>query len=62
MIEEIDDSSTVLAIKKHQKRRLISRDSRPAFIGDGKLWHARMGYPGPMSLHMLDKNSLEVRL
>jgi transposase InsO family protein len=61
VIEEME-SPTVLAVKKQRKRRLTSRDPRPASIGDGLLWHARMGHPGPMSLHMLGKNSLGVRL
>ena len=35
---------------------------RPASKGDGALWHARMGHPGPMSLHMLGKHALGVAL
>jgi len=62
VIEEMDEPPTALAVKKQRKRRLTSRDSRPASIADGTLWHARMGHPGPMSLHMLGKNSLGVRL
>ena len=63
VIEEAEDNHPMaLAVKKQRKQRLTSRDPRPASIGDGLLWHARMGHPGPMSLHMLGKNSLGVRL
>ena len=62
MIEEMNESSTALAVKKQQKRRLISRDSKSASIADETLWHARMSHSESMSLHMLNKNSLEVRL
>ena len=43
-------------------RRRTSRDPRPASKGDALLWHARMGHPGPMSLHKLAANSLGVKL
>ena len=59
VIEEME-SPTILAVKR--KQRLISRNPRPAFIGDELLWHARMSYPGPMSLHMLGANALNIRL
>jgi len=63
VIEEMEDSSpTVLTAVKPWCKRLTSRESRPASIGDGMLWHARMGHPGLMSLHMLGANSLEIKL
>jgi hypothetical protein len=62
VIEEMNESPTALAVKKQWKQRLISRDSRSASIVNETLWHARMSHSESMSLHMLDKNSLEVRL
>lgn len=45
-----------------QLRRHTSRDPRPDAVGDGVLWHARMGHPGPLALQKLGANSLGVRL
>ena len=44
------------------KRRITSRDPRPAKKGDGELWHRRMGHAGPMAVHKLGDNCLGVKL
>ena len=44
------------------KRRITSRDPRPAKKGDGELWHRRMGHAGPMAVHKLGGNCLGVKL
>jgi hypothetical protein len=46
----------------HRKRRITSKDPRPRSKGDAKLWHLRLGHPGPMSLHKLGLNALGVNL
>jgi len=46
---------------RQQKRRISSRDVRPDSKGDARLWHLRLGHPGPMSLH-LGINALGVKL
>ena len=45
-----------------KRERITSRDPRPASKGDGHLWHARMGHPGPLSLHKLGTHCLGVAL
>ena len=50
------------AVNHLVRRRATSRDPRPAAIGDGYLWHRRMGHPGPMSLYHLGQTLLGVRL
>ena len=47
---------------RQQKRRISSRDVRPDSKGDARLWHLRLGHPGPMSLHHLGINALGVKL
>jgi len=59
-VESINTAFTASRIPR--RRRVSSRDPRPASQGDGRLWHCRMGHPGPMSLHKLGANSLGVRL
>src|SRR6266571_5241654 len=50
-------------LPSHQrKRRASSRDIRPDSKGDARLWHLRLGHPGPMSLHHLGINALGVKL
>ena len=49
-------------LPSHQrKRRISSRDVRPDSKGDARLWHLRLGHPGPMSLHHLGINALGVK-
>ncbi len=56
-------TASALAINRiRRQRKATSRQPRPASKGDGALWHARMGHPGPMSLHKLGANSLGVIL
>src|SRR6266487_639171 len=43
-------------------RRKTSRAPRLPSTGDSALWHARMGHPGPMSLHKLGSTCLGVAL
>jgi transposase InsO family protein len=58
-----EQQATALATSRVRRRRkATSRQPRPASKGDGALWHARMGHPGPMSLHKLGANSLGVAL
>jgi hypothetical protein len=45
-----------------RKRRTSSRDVRPDSKGNARLWHLRLGHPGPMSLHHLGINALGVKL
>jgi transposase InsO family protein len=54
--------ASAYATSRFPKRRITLRDPRPASKGNGRLWHNRMGHPGPMSLHELGKNSLGVSL
>jgi hypothetical protein len=63
VIEE-NSRPSILAAQRVQRRRgkPNSRMPRPASKGDGALWHARMGHPGPMSLHKLGANCLSVVL
>ena len=49
-------------LPRRRKRRVTSRDPRPDSKGDAKLWHLRLGHPGPMSLHQLGVNALGVKL
>ena len=53
--------ATVLAADL-KRRQPTSRKPRPASKGDGALWHARMGHPGPGALHMLGIKCLGVDL
>jgi transposase InsO family protein len=48
--------------RRCRKSRLTSRDPRPDSKGDARLWHLRLGHPGPMSLHKLGVNALGVKL
>jgi hypothetical protein len=48
--------------RRQRKRRISSRDVRPDSKGDARLWHLRLGHPGPMSLHHLGINALGVKL
>jgi transposase InsO family protein len=43
-------------------RRITSRHPRPPKKGDGRLWHRRLGHPGPMAVRKLGENSLGVKL
>jgi GAG-pre-integrase domain len=49
-------------LPRRRKRRITSKDPRPDSKGDAKLWHLRLGHPGPMSLHQLGVNALGVKL
>jgi len=63
VIEDSTEQPTALATSQVRRRRkATSRQPRPASKGDGALWHARMGHPGPMSLHKLGANALGVVL
>ena len=46
----------------HRKPKATSRQPRPASRGDARLWHLRMGHPGPMSLHHIGMNAVGVKL
>ena len=48
--------------RRQRERRISSRDVRPDSKGDARLWHLRLGHPGPMSLHHLGINALGVKL
>jgi hypothetical protein len=43
---------------EYRKPKRTSRYSKPSSKGDTKLWHLRMGYPGPQSLHHLEMNMI----
>jgi GAG-pre-integrase domain len=61
VIEE-NSPPSILAAQRIRRRNPTSRTPRPASKGDAALWHARMGHPGPMSLHKLGLNCLGVAL
>lgn len=48
--------------RQRRKSRITSRHPRPASKADAKLWHLRMGHPGPLSLHYLGVNAMGVNL
>ena len=50
-------------LSRHKRKcRASSRDVRPDSKSDARLWHLRLGYPGPISLHYLGLNALKVKL
>lgn len=51
-------------IPRHNRRepRASTWQPRPDSKGDARLWHLRMGHPGPLSLHHLGINAMGVRL
>lgn len=49
-------------LPRRRGTRIDSRDPRPDSKGDARLWHLRMGHPGPMSLHHLGKEAIGVKL
>jgi transposase InsO family protein len=51
-------------LPRYQRRqsRTTSRQPRAASKADAKLWHLRMGHPGPLSLHHLGLNAMGVKL
>jgi len=53
--------NTSRLLRRQRKRRASSRDIRPDSKGDARLWHLRLGHPGPMSLHHLGINALGVK-
>ncbi|XP_044715296.1 GAG-pre-integrase domain-containing protein [Hirsutella rhossiliensis] len=45
-----------------KSRRAGTKDPRPASQGDGNLWHARLGHPGPLALHKLGlRNGVRIK-
>ncbi len=48
--------------RQNRKNRVTSRDPRPDSKGDARLWHLRMGHPGPRSLHHVGANTVGVKL
>jgi hypothetical protein len=50
------------AITRRRRSRINSGDPRPDSKGDARLWHLRMGHPGPLSLHHLGINAMGVKL
>lgn len=48
--------------RHRRKSRITTRDPRPYAKGDAKLWHLRMGHPGPLSLHHLGISAMGVNL
>ena len=46
-------SSAFIASRLPRKRRITSRDPRPDSKGDAKLWHLRLGHPGPTVFNVL---------
>lgn len=51
-------------IPRHERRksRITSRHPRPISKADAKLWHLRMGHPGPLSLHHLGLSAVGVNI
>jgi len=51
-------------IPRHNRRepRVTTRHPRPDSKGDARLWHLRMGHPGPLSLHHLGVSAMGVKL
>ena len=50
------------SLKAVGKLKRISRHPKLPSKGDAKLWHLRMGHPGPLSLHHLGRNTIRARL
>jgi len=49
----IGSNSVFVTNRLLRRKRITSRDPRPDSKGDARLWHLRLGHPGPMSLHKL---------
>ena len=58
----IERQFEAFAVNRVPRRRVTSRDPRPAKKGDGILWHRRLGHAGPMAVRKLGENSLGVKL
>ena len=58
----IERQFEAFAVNRVPRRKVTSRDPRPAKKGDGLLWHRRLGHAGPMAVSKLGENSLGVKL
>src|SRR5579871_1097629 len=63
-MQSFNTMSITSRLPKYQRRksRITSRHPRPPSKGDAKLWHLRMGHPGPLSLHHLGIRAMGVNL
>ena len=48
--------------QRYRKPRANSRKPRTASKGDARLWHLRLGHPGPMSLHHIGMKAIGAKL
>jgi len=58
----IERQFETFAVNRVPRRKVTSRDPRPAKKGDGSLWHRRLGHAGPIAVSKLGQNSLGVKL